>query len=193
MCAYSGGYSSGYGVNVANSTADAIPTLQDTMRIKGFAHFQNSGTGAIGQYYNYAVVTPYYGEKSVDYGMAEETGKPGYYAVTLTESNIRCELTASPFAAYHRYTFSRPGGRIVVDFENDGLYPTDSGRLRGKALDFKHKMIARICSVLDLDPFYFFQQYNVVTAEEDALLRAYRRADAATKMAVAKLLDIGGK
>ena len=62
-----------------------------------------------------------------------------------------------------------------------------------QVFNFKHKMIARICSVLDLDPFYFFQQYNVVTAEEDALLRAYRRADAATKMAVAKLLDIGGK
>ncbi len=129
VCAYSGGYSSGYGVNVSNSTADPIPTLMDTMRIKGFSHFQNSGTGGITVYYNYAVVTPYYGEKAADYGMREETGHPGYYAVTLEETGVRCELTVDKTAAYHRYTFSRPDGRIAIDFKNDGLY--DSPRLRG--------------------------------------------------------------
>ena len=56
--------------------------------------------------------------------------------------------------------------------------------------NFKHPMIAQICKTLDLDPFFFFQQYNVITAEENRFLNALRAADSATKAAVAKLLDI---
>lgn len=59
--------------------------------------------------------------------------------------------------------------------------------------NFKRPMISRICGVLELDPFYFFQQYNVVSAEEDEILRAYRLSDNATKAAIAKLLDIRRK
>ncbi|MBQ8402169.1 MAG: glycoside hydrolase family 92 protein, partial [Clostridia bacterium] len=131
VCPYTGGYSSGYGINQVNS-GEPIRKLMEEMRIIGFSHFHHSGTGAIGVYYNYAVVTPYAGEKLDRYTPAGETAAPGYYAVTLAESGIHCECTVAETGAYHRYTFPAGGGSISVDFENDGLY-TDS--LRGKAVD----------------------------------------------------------
>lgn len=131
VCAYTSGYSSGYGINQVNS-GEPIRKLMDEMKIIGFSHFHQSGTGAIGVYYNYAVVTPYIGEKLQSYTPAGESAKPGYYTVTLAESGIHCECTVSETGAFHRYTFPETGGRIAVDFANDGLY-TDS--LRGKAVD----------------------------------------------------------
>jgi Putative alpha-1,2-mannosidase len=126
VCPYSGGYSSGYGMNKVN-TGGKINMLGDTLRLRGFSHFHNSGTGAIGIYYNYAVVTPYYDNMKLDdYGVRNENGSPGYYSVTLDESNIGCELTVSGKVVYHRYCFDKAGGRIAIDFTNDGLYRTDS-------------------------------------------------------------------
>ena len=132
VCPYSGGYSSGYGTNGVNTHLPA-PQIMDRLRLKGFSHFQNSGTGAIGVYYNYAVVTPYIGEKQDLYDIADESAKPGYYAVTLTKDAIRCELTVGKCAALHRYSFPADGGRIAIDFTNDGLY--DGPRMRGIAED----------------------------------------------------------
>ncbi len=132
VCPYSGGYSAGYGTNKIN-TGGPIEQLMPELRLKGFSHFQNSGTGAIGVYYNYAVVKPYYDSPASDYGVTGEIAFPGYYAVTLTESGIFCELTACRCAALHRYSFDREGGAISIDFTNDGLY--DLPVLRGKAID----------------------------------------------------------
>lgn len=125
---YSGGYSSGYGMNMANY-GGPIETLGDSLRLIGFSHFQLSGTGAVGFYYNYAVTTPYYGEKCNNFGVSAESASPGYYEVTLLESGIHCELTAGESAAYHRYTFDKPGGKIAIDFTNNGLY--DAPHTRG--------------------------------------------------------------
>ena len=119
---YSTGYSSGYWINAVSSTPH-LEYIMDHLRLKGFSHFHHSGTGYVGFFYNYAVTTPYYGTQQDFYEVREEKGRPGYYAVTLDETDIRCELTAGPCAGYHRYTFDRPGGRIAVDFSNDGVYP----------------------------------------------------------------------
>ena len=134
LCPYTGGYSSGYGINKING-GGPIPRLTDEMRIIGFSHFHHSGTGAVGIYYNYAVVTPYCtrsGGKLNRYTPVGETASPGYYAVTLAESDIFCELTVSPTGAYHRYTFPEGGGHISIDFTNDGLYDKP---MRGEAED----------------------------------------------------------
>lgn len=56
--------------------------------------------------------------------------------------------------------------------------------------NFKPIMIGKICKKLELDPYYFFQQYNVISAEEEKLLGAYRIANDSTKEAIAKLLDL---
>lgn len=131
VCAYSGGYPTGYGVNRGNY-GGTVPKLfaDGAMRVKGFSHFHNSGVGAITVYYNYAVVTPFYGEPAADYGVADETARPGYYAVTLSETAVRCEMTATERVAYHRYTFARSDGGVSVDFLNNGLY--DDERFRGR-------------------------------------------------------------
>jgi len=139
VCPYSGGYSSGYGINRINY-GEKIKKLMDSLRLKGFSHFQNSGTGAIGLYYNYAVVTPWLGNRLESYGIRGESGRPGYYGVTLEETGILCELTVTEYAAVHRYTFPEAGGRIRVDFTNDGLY--EDPVTRGKCEDLQVRIVS---------------------------------------------------
>jgi len=119
--AYSGGYPTGYGCHYPNSCG-GIRKLSDQLRIRGFSHLHQSGTGAIEYYYNYAVTTPFYGglDQITQYHEAkEEQACPGYYAVSMQD--IRCELTVTQDTALHRYRFGQEGGRVAVDFSNDGL------------------------------------------------------------------------
>jgi len=127
--AYSGGYSSGYGNIGMNSGAGPVkvPIIMEEGTIRGFAHLHDSGTGAIRTYYNYAVTVPFFGddlEKGLEPDMMQdESGRPGYYAVTMRERGIRGEMTVTPWAAHHRYTFPKAGGSIAVDFTHDGVIP----------------------------------------------------------------------
>lgn len=139
VCAYTAGYSSGYGINKGNYDADVPKLYEKDMRVIGFSHFNNSGVGAITVYYNYAVVTPFYGNKCVNYGIEDELGKPGYYSVILKETGIKCELTVTEFAAYHRYTFNKDGGKISIDFLNNGLY--NDPKFRGRVENFEITLI----------------------------------------------------
>ena len=119
--AYSGGYPSGYGTHYPNSCG-GIKKLYDEMRVRGFSHLHQSGTGAMKYYYNYAVTTPFYGETTAvtEYRpIQNENAVPGYYSVLLDD--ILCELTVDGGVAVHRYTFDRNGGRVAIDFSNDGL------------------------------------------------------------------------
>lgn len=119
--AYSSAYPTGYGTHYPN-TCGGIRKLWDCMKIRGFSHLHQSGTGAIGYYYNYAVVTPFFGEvdRITEYHeIRNECGRPGYYSVEFNE--ISCELTVNEDTAFHRYRFLKEGGRVAVDFSNDGL------------------------------------------------------------------------
>ncbi len=118
---YSGGYPTGYGTHHPNSCGD-IRKISDTMHIRGISHLHHSGTGEIGYYYNYAVTTPFYGDVADIcrfYPVQSESARPGYYAVTF--NGIDCEVTVSDRCAYHHYYFENDGGRVAVDFSNDGL------------------------------------------------------------------------
>ena len=120
--AYSGGYPTGYGTHYPNSCG-GIKKLGETLKIKGFSHIHHSGTGGIKYYYNYAVTTPFYGDdiSVITEGRTpdEEEAYPGYYKTKLDD--ILCELTVDGGVALHRYTFGKEGGRIAIDFSNDGL------------------------------------------------------------------------
>ena len=120
--AYSGGYPTGYGTHYPNSCG-GIKKLGDTLKVKGFSHIHHSGTGGIKYYYNYAVVTPFYGDdiSVITEGRTPEgvTACPGYYKTNLDD--VLCELTVDGGVALHRYTFDKEGGRIAIDFSNDGL------------------------------------------------------------------------
>ncbi|CAL4870063.1 hypothetical protein MMA231_04361 (plasmid) [Asticcacaulis sp. MM231] len=97
----------------------------------GFSHTHLSGTG-VGDMMDLLVV-PRIGEVSLKPGTLEapegsyrarvsheqETAAPGYYSLTLPDSGIHAELTASARAGLHRYTF--PAGRpahVLLDWQH---------------------------------------------------------------------------
>ncbi len=118
--AYSGGYPTGYGTHYPNGCG-GIKKTGDVPLVKGFSHLHQSGTGAIQYYYNYAVTTPFYGTAPSETGhpLSVEEARPGYYKAVMQD--IACELTVDGGVAVHRYTFGADGGRVAVDFSNNGL------------------------------------------------------------------------
>lgn len=115
---YSGGYPTGYGDHCPNSHSRPAKTGYGK-KLSGFAHIQQSGTGAIGYYYNYALTSPVYADSPSKRDPGNETARPGYYSCVLED--ILCELTASKHTAFHRYTFGKDGGKVVIDLSNNGL------------------------------------------------------------------------
>ncbi len=115
---FSGGYPTGYGDHLPNSHSRPAH-FSGGKKLLGFSHLQHSGTGAVGYYYNYAVVTPRFTDSPERVEAENEFAETGYYRVTLR--GILCELTVTKSLALHRYTFPEEGGEIVVDFTNNGL------------------------------------------------------------------------
>lgn len=133
-CCYSGGYSAGYGSNRVNC-GGKIDKLFDSNKCKGFSHLHLSGIGFIGKFYNYAVTSPFYGDIGRAFlprNMKNEHAKPGLYGTTIIcdEGDIDCNVTVTEYNALHTYRFDSEGGRIAVDFSNDGLY-RESGNAYG--------------------------------------------------------------
>ncbi len=122
---FSGGYPTGYGDHCPNSHSRPLH-FEQGKGLLGFAHLQQSGTGAIGYYYNYAVVTPKYANSPERVIPQNEEAQPGYYSAVL--GDIKCELTVTPRLALHRYTFGSSGGSVEIDFDNNGLNITGKKR-----------------------------------------------------------------
>ncbi|MGN1048764.1 MAG: glycoside hydrolase domain-containing protein [Eubacteriales bacterium] len=119
--AYSGAYPTGYG-NLAPNSCGKPRKFTEKRMIKGIAHLSQTGTGAIGFYYNYALMSPFYGHLSGAfslYNIESEGGSPGYYRARF--GDFSAETTVSGKIACHRYSFGARHGRIAVDFSNDGL------------------------------------------------------------------------
>lgn len=64
----------------------------------------------------------------------------------------------------------------------------ESGGIR----KMKRPMIVALAKVLQLDPILFMQQEEVLWPDEYAIISSYRRADASTRAAVRKLLEVKG-
>ncbi len=137
VCAYSGGYSSGYGNNRLNS-GEPIVELYDCKKIFGLSHQHHSGAGNMGYFYNYALTSVFFGElRMPDANDIEgEVAHPGYYSARAAQSQIRYEGTASDLAIYHRYTLPNSGCRVMIDFSNDGLYDNDYSTNPSARLNF---------------------------------------------------------
>jgi len=94
-----------------NSAAGSIDAYDyDDDRIEGFTHLHLEGPGGSLNGYNSIRLMPAVGELdpsdvSSAYDHGTEDTEPGYYAVTLADSDVRVELTATAHAAVHRYTF----------------------------------------------------------------------------------------
>jgi predicted alpha-1,2-mannosidase len=98
--------------------------------ILGFSQTRASGTGIpeLGD----VLLMPMAARRDVyasHYDKASETARTGYYAVSLTDNEVRVELTAGVRVAMHRYTFAH-GGRVWVlaDFQH-GLRFVDGPRV----------------------------------------------------------------
>ena len=141
-CAYTGGYSSGYG-HVGTNYGDQPRQIMEPGTIRGFSHIHHSGVGYIDSFYNYAVTAPTF-EANPEAAflpdmMEDETAHPGYYAVTMRGRAVRNEMTVTRDAAHHRYTFPKEGGKLVIDFTNDGLLEE---KTRRPARDLKLRIAA---------------------------------------------------
>lgn len=82
-------------------------------RLLGFSHTRLSGTGATdgGNFLvlPYTESQPLVGtrrQREVQFEHKNEVAFPGYYAVALSESGIKAELTATSRVGVHRYTFA---------------------------------------------------------------------------------------
>ena len=105
--------------------------------IVGFSHTHFSGTGHsdLGD----ILIMPYSGETKLNPGTADnpdggyrqrfrhetEVAKPGYYAVTLDDDNIRCELTATKRCGVHRYIFPKGAAQKIILDLNHSIYNYD--------------------------------------------------------------------
>ncbi|HET7557744.1 MAG TPA: GH92 family glycosyl hydrolase [Rhodanobacteraceae bacterium] len=100
----------------------------DDHSILGFSHthFSGSGHSDLGD----VLLMPGTGQPQLDPGDPDEPGsgyrsrfrhateiaQPGYYAVTLADSNVRVELTANARVGWHRYTFPRgQAAHVLLD------------------------------------------------------------------------------
>lgn len=94
--------------------------------IYGFTHTHLSGTGCSD--YGDVLVMPFTGPPSFDptayasrFRHEDEIAEPGYYAVTLTDENIRAEFTTTQRTGMHRYRFlnsSSSSRQLLIDLRH---------------------------------------------------------------------------
>lgn len=88
-------------------------------KIAGFAHTHLSGTGCadLGDilFMPGVLVKPNNAQSlSSKFSHADEKAEAGYYAVTLKDSKVKAELTATARVGVHRYTFPKTGDANIV-------------------------------------------------------------------------------
>jgi predicted alpha-1,2-mannosidase len=108
--------------------------------IMGFSHTHLSGTGAADLLD--VLLVPTVGPLKLESGTreapgsgyrsrfshAEESARPGYYSVRLTDYGIRVELTASERVGVHRYTFpASSSAHVVLDLAHMVVAPPPDG------------------------------------------------------------------
>lgn len=89
--------------------------------IAGFSQTRASGTGIpeLGDVLLQPLAAADVTEFSSRYDKAGEVARPGYYAVSLAEPDVRVELTCTQRVALHRYRFARPGRvHVLVDLQH---------------------------------------------------------------------------
>jgi len=94
-------------------------------QILGFSHTHLSGAG-IGDMLDFRV-TPRHGSeqttpvRAADFAARfthqDEHAEPGYYSVTLADSGILAEFTATERAGFHRYKFPKGNGCLLFDLQ----------------------------------------------------------------------------
>ena len=89
--------------------------------IMGFSQTRASGTGIpeLGDILLQPIQRLREGDFASRYDKSGEVARAGYYAVSLTDNDVRVELTSTGRVALHRYTFTSPGRVwLLVDFQH---------------------------------------------------------------------------
>jgi predicted alpha-1,2-mannosidase len=87
-------------------------------KIVGFSHTRVSGTGGASKYGNFMVIPELGAPRQTRLASPKsaERASPGYYTVTLADSGIQAELTATRLVGLHRYRFpASPRVSILID------------------------------------------------------------------------------
>jgi predicted alpha-1,2-mannosidase len=98
--------------------------------IYGFSHTHLSGTG-VSDYGDILLLPsvnpiPFNPEEyKTKFSHAGEVAKANYYSVNLPDNGVKVELTTSTWAGFHRYTFDKNEGYVLLDLKH-----------RDKTLDF---------------------------------------------------------
>lgn len=94
----------------------------DSTHTEGFTHLHLEGPGGGANGYSQVLLLPQTGPRVVQrsarpsaYDHGTEEARPGYYAVTLDDYDVRAEVTATGHAAVHRYTYPAGEGRLLID------------------------------------------------------------------------------
>ncbi len=126
-CAYTGGYPTGYGPYLANSYSRPKKFLkEDKITALGFSHFHQSGTGFIGEFYNYSIITPVSGkthQRFDRYPLTDEIASPAFYSCKLGDTN--CKTTVAENAVIYEYHFFKNNNIIVFDPILNGIFKND--------------------------------------------------------------------
>lgn len=93
---------------------------EDTI-ITGFAHTHLSGTGGVDL--GDVLFFPFQGKDPEHFNSRfshqNEKASPGYYEVLLDDHHIKAQLTATPHAGLHRYTFNNAGtAHLLIDMQS---------------------------------------------------------------------------
>ena len=96
--------------------------------ITGFSQTRLNGTGGIDL--GDLLMQPFSGEKRNNlhsrYDLVSEEATPGYYAVHLTDNDVKVEITAAPHVAFHKYTFNKnKAANILADFQSGLVWRKD--------------------------------------------------------------------
>jgi predicted alpha-1,2-mannosidase len=100
-----------------------------------FSHTHVSGTGGSGRYGNIGVVPSptRHGLNPFAFAILSESGRPGYYRAELSPGPVIAELTSTPRAALHRYSFTGDAGHFGLDYPHIAI--ETQAVLCGEALD----------------------------------------------------------
>ena len=88
----------------------------------------------------------------------QEAATPGYYTVELTEPNVKAELTATPHAALHRYTYhNADSASVLIDLQhgptwNENQYHSQVKECEVNWEDAQTEKGKRIIASFDMQP-----------------------------------------
>lgn len=108
----------------------------DDERINGFSQNRLNGTGCVDL--GDLLMQPFSGGKRDDlssrFDKTTEKASPGYYAVELSENDVKVEITTTPHVAFHRYTFAKDkAANVLADFQSGLVWQKE--RLHTHVLD----------------------------------------------------------